>query len=121
MTPTVLCYALSDARYAAVAALCRGQGCTPRRVAEADYARPIGALLGFPVPAGDRQDGGAVAAEMLVLCGFTPDKLDDFLAAFAAGGVPSVALKAVLTPSNAAWTAGALCTELLRERQAMGR
>ncbi len=119
MSPTVLCYALSDARYAAIAALCRAQGCTPRRVAEVDYARPIGALLGFPV--GSRQGGGAVAEEMLVLCGFTPDKLDSFLAAFPSGGVPSVALKAVLTPSNATWTAGELCAELLRERQAMDR
>lgn len=119
MSPTVLCYALSDARYAAVAALCRAQGCAPRRVAEEDWSKPIGALLGFPV--GSRQGGGAVAAEMLVLCGFTPEKLDGFLAAFSASGVPGVALKAVLTPSNATWTAGELCTELLRERQAMER
>lgn len=117
MSPTVLCYALSDARFAAVAALCGAQGCTARRVAAEDYGRPIGALLGFP--SGDRPGGGAVVEEMLVLCGFTPDRLDDFLAAFPAQGVPGVALKAVLTPSNAAWSAGELCAELLRERQAM--
>lgn len=119
MSPTVLCYALSDARYAAVADLCRAQGCAPRRVVEEDWSKPIGALLGFPVE--NRQGGGAVAEEMLVLCGFTPDRLDGFLAAFPVGGVPGVTLKAVLTPSNAAWTAGELCAELLRERQAMGR
>lgn len=119
MSPTVLCYALSDARFAAISALCRTQGCFPRRVAETEYARPVGALLGFP--AGERSGSGAVLEEMLVLCGFTPDRLDNFLAAFADSGVPSVALKAVLTPSNATWTAGELCAELLRERQAMDR
>lgn len=119
MSPTVLCYALSDARFAAIAALCRAQGCTPRRVAETEYARPLGALLGFP--AGSRSGSGAVLEEMLVLCGFSPDALDEFLAAFAAQGVPRVALKAVLTPSNAGWSGGELYTELLRERQAMGK
>lgn len=116
MSPTVLCYALSDARFAVISALCRTQGCFPRRVAEAEYARPVGALLGFP--AGERSGSGAVLEEMLVLCGFTPDALDDFLAAFPAQGVSGVALKAVLTPSNAGWTGGELYTELLRERQA---
>lgn len=119
MSPTVLCYALSDTRFAAVAALCRTQGCTPRRVMEAEHAHPVGALLGFPV--GNRSGSGAVLDEMLVLCGFTPDGLDEFLAAFSAQGVPGVALKAVLTPSNAGWTGGELYMELLRERQAMGR
>lgn len=119
MSPTVLCYALSDARFAAVSALCRTQGCTPHRVTEAEYARPVGALLGFPV--GTPSGSGVVLDEMLVLCGFTPDALDEFLAAFSARGVAGVALKAVLTPSNAGWSGGALYTELLRERQAADR
>lgn len=120
MSPTVLCYALSGARFAAVAALCQTQGCTPRQVASQDYGRPIGALLGFPLPS-SAGGGGAVLDEMLVLCGFTPDRLDDFLAAFPAQNVPTVALKAVLTPTNAAWTGAALYAELLRERQAAGQ
>lgn len=119
MSPTVLCYALSDDRFAAVSTLCRTLGCMPRRVKPQEYACPIGALLGFPGASGN--GNGAVLDEMLVLCGFTPDGLDEFLAAFSAQGVPGVALKAVLTPSNAGWTGGALYMELLRERQAMGR
>lgn len=120
MSPTVLCYALSDARFAAIAALCHTRGCAPRRVAPQDHGRPIGALLGFPLPA-SAGGGGAVLDEMLVLCGFTPDRLDDFLAAFPAQNVPAVALKAVLTPTNVSWTGAALYAELLRERQAAGQ
>lgn len=116
MTPTVLCYALSDPRFQAISGLCRTQGCIPRRVSPQDYSRPVGALLGFPVPPGE--DGGAVLDEMLVLCGFTPQQLDGFLAAFSARGVAGVGLKAVLTPTNAAWTGAALYAELLRERRA---
>lgn len=119
MSPTVLLYAFSESRFAAVSALCREQEVSPRRVAPADDTVPIGALLGFPVPAAEKD--GAVLDEMAVLCGFTPDKLDAFLAAFPARGVAPIALKAVLTPTNASWTGGALYTELLRERRSAGR
>lgn len=118
MAPSALLYALSDARWDAVSTLCRTQGVTPRRLEGGDYATPIGALLGFPGAAAGA--GGPILDEMMVLCGFTAQRLDDFLAAFRAQGVAPIALKAVLTPSNAAWSGAALYRELLRERQGMG-
>lgn len=117
MSPTVLLYALSASRFTAVSALCQAQGVLPRQVAPEDYAVSIGALLGFPAP--PAEGGGAVLEEMAVLCGFTPEGLDAFLAAFSATGEAPIALKAVLTPTNAGWTGGALYRELLRERQSM--
>lgn len=55
--------------------------------------------------------------ELLVMANFRGGQLDELLDRLRQGGV-SVALKAVLTPTNAAWTAQALYEELCRERAA---
>lgn len=116
--PSALLYALSDVRWDAVSALCRAKGVTPRRLGPENYATPIGALLGFPAAHGE---GGPILDEMMVLCGFTAQELDGFLDAFSPQGVAPIALKAVLTPSNATWSGSALYRELLRERQGLGK
>ena len=56
---------------------------------------------------------------MLVFCGVSGEKLDHLLATMGRAGLPRIALKAVLTPTNRAWNSQQLWTELRREHQAM--
>ena len=82
-------------------------------VGEADFARPIGSLFGpegFATP----EETERFSEEMLVMETLSSPLLD----AMRASGA-SVALKAVLTEQNSAWSAAALCRELKREHEAM--
>ena len=56
---------------------------------------------------------------MLVFCGLSQGKLDQMLTAMARAQLPRIALKAMLTPTNAGWTSQQLWTELRREHAAM--
>ena len=56
---------------------------------------------------------------MLVFCGMTHEKLDHLLTTMERAGLPRIALKAVLTPTNGTWTSQQLWTELRREHEAM--
>ena len=88
-------------------------GLEPVVVSEEDFAHPIGYLLGLegfsPAEGAER-----FSDEMLVMEVLSSPLLD----ALRAGGTP-VALKAVVTEQNKAWSAAALCRELKREHEAM--
>ena len=56
---------------------------------------------------------------MLVFCNLPHEKLDHLLTAMGRAGLPSIALKAMLTPTNRTWTSQQLWTELRREHEAM--
>lgn len=58
--------------------------------------------------------------ELLVLCGVAPGAMDLLLTELRRRRVP-IALKAVLTPTNAAWPISRLYAELCREREALTR
>ena len=70
-----------------------------------------------------REDGAAVPAApaepALVLSGFSRQRLDALLAALKRSGVPFIAHKAMLTPTNVSWTFAQLCEELSREHRAV--
>ena len=56
---------------------------------------------------------------MLVFCNLPHEKLDHLLTAMGRAGLPHIALKAMLTPTNRTWTSQQLWTELRREHEAM--
>ena len=56
---------------------------------------------------------------MLVFCNLPHEKLDHLLTAMGRAGLPRIALKAMLTPTNRTWTSQQLWTELHREHEAM--
>ena len=56
---------------------------------------------------------------MLVFCNLPHEKLDHLLTAMGRAGLPRIALKAMLTPTNRTWTSQQLWTELSREHEAM--
>ena len=57
--------------------------------------------------------------EMLVMAHFRPGMLEGMLQGFRAAHIPPVALKAMLTDTNATWTAPALYAEIAKEHAAM--
>ena len=57
--------------------------------------------------------------EMLVMYGFTEDRLDEFLARMRRARTGHVALKAVITPTNSSWNGHELYAELKKEHEAL--
>ncbi|MCI8524717.1 MAG: DUF3783 domain-containing protein [Oscillospiraceae bacterium] len=119
--PVILAYHLSPERLGRIRALCAVEKLRLRPVAPSEYGRSVGALAGLLPLSDAAAPVGKISEEMLVLCGLDEAALNRFLQAFRRLGVPPVALKAVLTPTNAAWNALTLYQELRREREAMGR
>ena len=56
---------------------------------------------------------------MLVFCGISGGKLDHLLTAMRRAGLPRIAFKAMLTPTNRTWSSQQLWTELRREHAAV--
>lgn len=54
---------------------------------------------------------------MLVLSGFTEERLEEFLGNLKKSGVPKIGLKAVVTETNAQWTAYQLYEQLKEEHR----
>lgn len=84
-----------------------------RLVEPKEYDQTIGQIAMLPI-AGGNYAGAALAEPMMVLC-VRQEKLDGLLGALRKAGIPPIC-KAVLTPTNAAWTPAQLLTELQRER-----
>lgn len=97
------------------------QGVSVRTVQAAELNETLGYLFSLP---GYEKRGSLdyltrSVPEMLVMHGFDQTMLDDFLRFFRAEDVRRVELKAVLTPTNASWTAAELSRHLQAERDSM--
>lgn len=117
MKPTILTFNLSDARLSKLRFLCMKLGVLVKDIPAADFGQPIGALCGLA----DRTEAeaGAFPEEMLVFCHMDNTAVNRFLQTAKQMRYAPVALKAILTPTNAEWTPVQLCDELKRERQAV--
>ena len=92
MTPTLLAYQIDPGKLGKMQVVCLRLGIRVQAVDPADFGQTIGALAGV---------------------------LPRDAAAPAAAHIPPVALKAMLTDTNAAWTAPALYAEIAKEHAAM--
>ncbi len=98
-------------------------GLEGREVAPEEQTLPVGVLAGvsLPSPAPEpSEEEERFTGEMLVLCGLSSPQFSAFLSALRQNRCP-VALKAVLTETNAAWSSMKLHRELLAERAALER
>ncbi len=117
--PTVLAFHLSPEKAGRIRTLCVIQKLRFREIRGEDCAKSVGYLAGIlPQP---EEEGTAFDEELLVFCGLVDAQLDRFLRDYRRTGLPAIPLKAVLTPSNARWSAAQLCAELKKEHEAMGR
>ena len=90
-------------------------------VARMDYNKTLAVLAGLDADVAPVMpySGGPLGGRMIVFCELA-NRLDTLLPALRKAGAGPECLKAVLTPSNRNWSALKLCSELLREHQALG-
>ncbi len=120
MKEQLLCYLSGPMAWStALEGLCHREKVRMIPVTAAQCQKTVGALLGLPVNAKPSSVLPPPKEPVLVLCGFTPERMDIFLARLRESGIPPV-LKAVVTPTNLGWTFSALAIELAQERAEMG-
>ncbi len=97
-------------------------GLQGRVVTAEDFAQPVGQLAGLagfsPAETAQEDAGEAFREEMLVMCDLPSTVFSAFLNALRQNRCP-VALKAVLTETNAGWSSVRLHRELAAEHAAM--
>ena len=118
MRPTILTFNLTDARLSKLRFLCMKLGLAVKAVPAADCGQPISALCGLSDPA-EATPAAAFSEEMLIFCHMDNAQVNRFLTTAKQMRYAPVALKAILTPTNAAWTPAQLCQELQEERAAV--
>lgn len=120
MNELLLCYLPGPLGWTgALERICREEGIRVIPVAPARCGQTLGALLGMTSPVPVPPAVSHPSEPVLVLCGFTPSRMEVFLGRLGQEGLPPV-LKAVVTPTNLGWTLSALVEELAREREEMG-
>ena len=117
--PAVLLFGLAGERGRAWRGTAARLGIRVREVSPAEYGMPLARLTGEAEKAEASPLLAALPEPMLVMAGFGPELMDAYLREAGEAGAPRVALKAVLTPTNAGWTARQLYGELSRERDAI--
>ena len=118
MRPTILTFNLSDARLSKLRFLCMKLGLLVKAVPAEDLCQPIAALCGLAEP-GEAAPAEAFSEEMLIFCHMDNAAVNRFLQTAKQMRYAPVALKAILTPTNAEWTPMQLCQELKQEREAV--
>ena len=118
MRPTILTFNLSEARVSKLRFLCMKLGLAVKPVPAAACCQPISALCGLSETAA-AAPAEAFSEEMLIFCHMDNAQVNRFLQTATQMRFAPVALKAILTPTNAAWTPAQLCQELKQERAAV--
>lgn len=118
-SPAVLLFNFApDQRLAGIETYLVAHGVRAMPVRVDRFHWPIGALLGLPgYESPQTKSLPAFSDEMLVMYGFDQAMLQDFLDFFSREKLPRVALKAMLTPYNAAWDASELHRHLRAEHE----
>lgn len=117
-TPLALYYDLPPQTAAALCAVLADLHITARAIAATDLAQPVGLLAGLGGKAGRAFTGTPPKAELLLLAHFSDTQLNELLNALRAEKI-TIALKAVVTKHNRAWTLPDLIAELEREKVAL--
>ena len=90
-----------------------------RPVAKEEYGQTLAALCGMEETTDAAYGGSGFEDEMLVMANFPAAMMNTFLGLFRRMGIAPVALKAILTPTNAQWDSEKLHTEIASEHEAM--
>lgn len=119
MNPMVLCYNLQPEKLGRLRVLALRLGIGVRVVEPEKFGLPVGALAGVMETPETVEAAEPFADEMLVMAHFRPGMLDAFLNGFRQSRIPPVKLKAMLTETNAAWSAARLHREIRAEHEQM--
>lgn len=119
MRPTILAFNLTDARLAKLRFLCMKLGLLAKVIPQEDFTQPLSALAGLAERDAAAEAPEAFTDEMIVFCQMTNAQINRFIQTAKQQRIPPFPLKAILTPTNAAWTPAQLCRELQEERAAI--
>lgn len=122
--PSVLLYNFNDPnRLRLIRRYLNRQKVKIRIVSTPEFLHPLGYLFELPgfQPSQQFNLGANFTDEMLVLKDFSSEQMDSFLAFFHENQIPSVALKAMLTPVTQHWSSLQLHDELSKEHKLMHR
>lgn len=119
MRKMLLLYNFPPERLGKLRFLCMRLGVQARVVAPAEWNQTIGALCGLAPTRETPEPITPFSEEMLVFSGFSAPQMSGMLSAMRQAGWKPPALKAVVTPTNAAWTSATLYHELCAERDAL--
>ncbi|MBQ7850589.1 MAG: DUF3783 domain-containing protein [Clostridia bacterium] len=119
--PAILSFNLPDARLARLRFLCMKLGMLVRVVPPEDFSQPLTALCGLSERTEALPPETSFSEEMIVFCHMDNALVNRFIQTARQQRVPPFPLKAILTPTNAAWTPVQLCAELREEHAALQR
>ena len=117
--PVLLCYNLSGEKMQKIWLTAMRLKIRVRPVEKGEYAQTVAALCGLEEKTDAAYVGAGFEDEMLVMANFPAGMMNAFLGLFRRMGIAPVALKAMLTPTNAAWNSEKLHAEIAGEHQAM--
>lgn len=117
--PVLICYNLSGEKMQKIRLAAMRLKIRVRPVEEDEYAQTVAALCGLEEKTDAAYVGAGFEDEMLVMANFPAGMMNAFLGLFRRMGIAPVALKAMLTPTNAAWNSEKLHAEIAGEHQAM--
>ena len=94
-----------------------------KKVPVKDYCQPLGVLAGAKdiTPVSGEYDGPELPGTMFVFCFLSENRLNQALAALRKCGAGPFPYKAILTPTNSAWTAPDCFSEIRREHEVLHR
>ena len=117
--PVLLCYNLSGEKMQKIRLAAMRLKIRVRPVEKDEYAQTVAALCGLEEKTDAAYVGAGFEDEMLVMANFPAGMMNAFLGLFRRMGIAPVVLKAMLTPTNAAWDSEKLHAESAGEHQVM--
>ena len=115
----LLCYNLAPEKAQKIRLAAMRLKIRVRPVAEEEYGQTLAALCGMEETTDAAYGGAGFEDEMLVMANFPTAMMNTFLGLFRRMGIAPVALKAILTPTNAQWDSEKLHAEIASEHEAM--
>ena len=116
--PIILTFNFSPDRLSKLRFICLRLGIQVMDVPEPGFVNTLGALCGLE-PVNDAEGKRTFAEEMMVFAHMDNALVNRFLQTAKQMRFAPVALKAILTPTNAGWYPAQLCEELKQERAAI--
>ena len=115
----LLCYNLAPEKAQKIRLAAMRLKIRVRPVSREEYGQTLAALCGMEETADAVYSGAGFEDEMLVMVNFPAGMMNTFLGLFKRMGIAPVALKAILTPTNAQWDSEKLHAEIASEHEAM--
>ena len=115
----LLCYNLAPEKAQKIRLAAMRLKIRVRPVAKEEYGQTLAALCGMEETTDAAYGGEGFEDEMLVMANFQTAMMNTFLGLFRRMGIAPVALKAILTPTNAQWDSEKLHAEIASEHEAM--